>query len=93
MHNPAPYVTTLLRPPSFCNSSLDVVLDDCNDPLEGRHILAHFKVSARRQAGTGRRFISAFPLFSKSGFTKTMLELAKREKDIYSTKINLSSSS
>ena len=40
MHNPAPYVTTLLRPPSFCNSSLDVVLDDCNDPLESEHILA-----------------------------------------------------
>ena len=40
MHNLAPYVTTLLRPPSFCNSCLDVVLDDCNDPLEGGHILA-----------------------------------------------------
>jgi len=50
MHNPAPYVTTLLRPPSFCNSCLDVVLDDCNDPLEDGHILAHFKVDARRQA-------------------------------------------
>jgi len=28
MHNLAPYVTTLLRPSSFCNSCLDVVLDD-----------------------------------------------------------------
>jgi len=51
MHNLAPYVTTLLRPSSFCNSCLDVVLDDCNDPLQGGHILAHFKVPARRQAG------------------------------------------
>jgi len=28
MHNLAPYVTTLLRPSSFWNSCLDVVLDD-----------------------------------------------------------------
>ncbi|CAD7775065.1 hypothetical protein BLFGPEAP_01239 [Candidatus Methanoperedenaceae archaeon GB50] len=48
MHNPAPYVTTLLRPPSFCNSCLDVVLDDCNDPLEGGHISA-LKVDVIRQ--------------------------------------------
>ena len=48
MHNPAPYVTTLLRPPSFCNFCLDVVLDDCNDPLEGGHILA-LKVDVIKQ--------------------------------------------
>ena len=32
-------------------NSSQLTLHACNDPLEGGHILAHFKIPARRQAG------------------------------------------